>query len=74
MRWARISTTSTGAHSTLASTTPRRIIREALLDDAPVASIAATQVQAAPVPPTTPVRTPYRVPVDGPTPYDSEAT
>jgi sec-independent protein translocase protein TatB len=50
---------------------PRRIIREALLDDAPVASIAATQAQAAPVPP---VRTPYRVPIDGPTPFDSEAT
>ncbi|HKP08080.1 MAG TPA: Sec-independent protein translocase TatB [Microbacterium sp.] len=53
---------------------PRRIIREALLDDAPVASIAAAQAPSAPAPPTTPVRTPYRVPIDGPTPYDSEAT
>ncbi|MFE5411153.1 Sec-independent protein translocase TatB [Microbacterium sp. NPDC056569] len=54
---------------------PRRIIREALLDDAPVASVTASQVQpAAPVPPTTPVRSPFRGPLDGPTPYDSEST
>ncbi len=54
---------------------PRRIIREALLDDAPVASITAPSApSAAPVPPTTPVRSPFRGPIDGPTPYDSEAT
>lgn len=53
---------------------PRRIIREALLDDAPVASIAAPPAPSAPLPPTEPVRSPYRSPIDGPTPYDSEAT
>ena len=56
---------------------PRRIIREALLDDAPVASVAAAKTTAettAPTPPTTPVRSPFRGPADGPTPYDSEAT
>jgi len=54
---------------------PRRIIREALLDDAPVASIASPRTsEAAPAPPTTPVRSPFRGPVDGPPPYDSEAT
>ena len=55
---------------------PRRIIREALLDDAPVASVAAktTAETAAQTPPTTPVRSPFRGPADGPTPYDSEAT
>jgi sec-independent protein translocase protein TatB len=55
---------------------PRRIIREALLDDAPVASVAAktTAETTAPTPPTTPVRSPFRGPEDGPTPYDSEAT
>ncbi|WP_347975942.1 Sec-independent protein translocase TatB [Microbacterium sp. ProA8] len=56
---------------------PRRIIREALLDDAPVASVAAAQTTAetdAQTPPTTPVRSPFRGPADGPTPYDSEAT
>jgi sec-independent protein translocase protein TatB len=55
---------------------PRRIIREALLDDAPVASVAAktTPQTDAPTPPTTPVRSPFRGPADGPTPYDSEAT
>jgi len=57
---------------------PRRIIREALLDDAPVASVAAaaktTAQTDAPTPPTTPVRSPFRGPADGPTPYDSEAT
>ncbi|MEI3849848.1 MULTISPECIES: Sec-independent protein translocase TatB [unclassified Microbacterium] len=51
---------------------PRRIIREALLDDAPVQTVR-TQA-AAPVPPTTPVRSPFRGPDDGPTPFDSEAT
>lgn len=50
---------------------PRRIIREALLDDAPVASIAAPPP---PAPPTTPVRSPFRGPTDGPPPYDTEAT
>ena len=49
---------------------PRRIIREALLDDAPVASIAAPP----PPPTTTPVRSPFRGPTDGPPPYDTEAT
>jgi sec-independent protein translocase protein TatB len=55
---------------------PRRIIREALLDDAPVASVAAktTAETTAQTPPTTPVRSPFRGPADGPTPYDSEAT
>jgi sec-independent protein translocase protein TatB len=51
---------------------PRRIIREALLDDAPAASVTAAQ--AAPTPPTTPVRSPFRGPSDGPPPYDTEAT
>jgi sec-independent protein translocase protein TatB len=51
---------------------PRRIIREALLDDAPVQTVR-TQA-AAPVPPTTPVRSPFRGPDDSPTPFDSEAT
>jgi sec-independent protein translocase protein TatB len=55
---------------------PRRIIREALLDDAPVASVAAAKTTETPAqtPPTTPVRSPFRGPADGPTPYDSEAT
>ena len=54
---------------------PRRIIREALLDDAPVAGVAAAaQAAAAPTPPTTPVSSPFRGPADGPTPYDTEAT
>jgi sec-independent protein translocase protein TatB len=54
---------------------PRRIIREALLDDAPAASVTAAQAaQAAPTPPTTPVRSPFRGPSDGPPPYDTEAT
>jgi sec-independent protein translocase protein TatB len=51
---------------------PRRIIREALLDDAPVQTVR-TQA-AAPVAPTTPGRSPFRGPDDGPTPFDSEAT
>ena len=54
---------------------PRRIIREALLDDAPVARTASQATAAiAPMPPTTPVRSPFRGPTDGPTPYDTEAT
>ena len=54
---------------------PRRIIREALLDDAPVARAGATAPAAiAPMPPTTPVRSPFRGPSEGPTPYDTEAT
>ncbi|WP_426320215.1 Sec-independent protein translocase TatB [Microbacterium sp. E-13] len=52
---------------------PRRIIREALLDDAPAPSVTAAQ-SSAPAPPTTPVRSPFRGPADGPTPYDTEAT
>lgn len=51
---------------------PRRIIREALLDDAPAASVTAAH--AAPTPPTTPVRSTFRGPTDGPPPYDTEAT
>jgi sec-independent protein translocase protein TatB len=50
---------------------PRRIIREALLDDAPVASIKADQ---AATPPPPPVRSPFRGPTDAPPPYDTEAT
>ncbi|GAA5100745.1 hypothetical protein GCM10025760_38530 [Microbacterium yannicii] len=58
---------------------PRRIIREALLDDAPVAGIGSTAKTAAsaavaPTVPTAPVSSPFRGPADGPTPYDSEAT
>lgn len=54
---------------------PRRIIREALLDDAPVARTAASSTTAiAPTPPTTPVSSPFRGPSEGPTPYDTEAT
>ncbi|MFC8683245.1 Sec-independent protein translocase TatB [Microbacterium ureisolvens] len=55
---------------------PRRIIREALLDDAPVASVnaARTAQLSAPTPPTPPVKSPFRGPADGPTPFDSEAT
>ncbi|MFK4838038.1 Sec-independent protein translocase TatB [Microbacterium sp. ZW T2_14] len=58
---------------------PRRIIREALLDDAPVAGIgttakSASSATAEPAVPTTPVASPFRGPADGPTPYDSEAT
>lgn len=52
---------------------PRRIIREALLDDAPVASIEPATVTA-PRPPTTPVRSPFRGSTDEPPPYDTEAT
>ena len=54
---------------------PRRIIREALLDDAPVARTADSSTTAiAPMPPTTPVSSPFRGPSEGPTPYDTEAT
>ncbi len=54
---------------------PRRIIREALLDDAPVVRAGTSAPAAiAPMPPTTPVRSPFRGPSDGPTPYDTEAT
>jgi len=57
---------------------PRRIIREALLDDAPVAprpgaatTAAATVVAAAPE---APPRETFRGALDGPPPYDTEAT
>jgi sec-independent protein translocase protein TatB len=57
---------------------PRRIIREALLDDAPVASVRAAQAGAAAstalTPPTTPVSSPFRGPESSPPPFDSEAT
>lgn len=55
---------------------PRRIIREALLDDAPVASIATARpaTATAPTPSTAPVSSPFRGPTDGPPPYDTEAT
>jgi len=54
---------------------PRRIIREALLDDAPAASVAASAAQAAATaPPTPPVQSPFRGASDSATPYDSEAT
>ncbi|MGP3536153.1 Sec-independent protein translocase TatB [Microbacterium sp. RD1] len=53
---------------------PRRIIREALLDDAPVATVraagAAGAAAAAGAPPTAP--TPFRA--GDPPPFDSEAT
>jgi sec-independent protein translocase protein TatB len=57
---------------------PRRIIREALLDDAPVAprAAAAAATTAAAVAPTpdAPGRAPFRGAADGPPPYDTEAT
>lgn len=56
---------------------PRRIIREALLDDAPVPAVRAAQAGAAVAAtgtPPQPVTSPFRGPEDGPTPYDSEAT
>ena len=57
---------------------PRRIIREALLDDAPVPTVRAAQAGAAiastGTPPPPPVRSPFRGPEDGPTPFDTEAT
>jgi sec-independent protein translocase protein TatB len=56
---------------------PRRIIREALLDDAPVApragaATAASATAVAPAPPAP--RETYRAGFDGPPPYDTEAT
>lgn len=56
---------------------PRRIIREALLDDAPVPTVRAAQAGAAIAAtgtPQAPVRSPFRGPQEGPTPFDSEAT
>ncbi|GAB2852486.1 Sec-independent protein translocase TatB [Microbacterium insulae] len=57
---------------------PRRIIREALLDDAPVPTVRAAQAGAAVAstgtPPSGPVKSPFRGPDNGPTPFDSEAT
>ena len=57
---------------------PRHIIREALLDDAPVQTVRAAQVAGAATsalaPPDQPVKSPFRGPDDGPTPFDSEAT
>lgn len=56
---------------------PRRIIREALLDDAPVPTVRAAQAGAAvsstASPPPPPVRSPFRGP-DEPPPFDHEAT
>lgn len=57
---------------------PRRIIREALLDDAPVPTVRAAQAGAAVAStgaaPAGPVKSPFRGPENGPTPFDSEAT
>lgn len=57
---------------------PRRIIREALLDDAPVTTVRAAQAGAAAstalTPPAPPVRSPFRGPETEPPPFDSEAT
>jgi sec-independent protein translocase protein TatB len=57
---------------------PRRIIREALLDDAPVPTVraagaagAVTSVGATATPPT---KSPFRGAQDGPPPFDLEAT
>ena len=56
---------------------PRRIIREALLDDAPVPTVRAAQAGAAltsvGAPPPPPVRSPFRAGDEAP-PFDSEAT
>lgn len=54
---------------------PRRIIREALLDDAPVAprASATTAAAATAVAAETPRET-FRGGLDGPPPYDTEAT
>ncbi len=56
---------------------PRRIIREALLDDAPVPTVRAAQAGAAvastATPPPPPVRSPFRAAGDVP-PHDLEAT
>lgn len=63
---------------------PRRIIREALLDDAPVPTVRAAQaasaVTSAGAPPTAPVASPFRGPAaapprpGAPPPFDTEAT
>jgi sec-independent protein translocase protein TatB len=57
---------------------PRRIIREALLDDAPVPTVRAAQaagaVTAAGTTASPPVNSPFRGPSDQPTPFDTEAT
>jgi sec-independent protein translocase protein TatB len=57
---------------------PRRIIREALLDDAPVPTVRAASVAGAVAttgtPPAPPVRSPFRGPEGQPTPFDNEAT
>jgi sec-independent protein translocase protein TatB len=56
---------------------PRRIIREALLDDAPVPTVRAAQAGAAvastATPPPPPVRSPFRAAGEVP-PHDLEAT
>lgn len=54
---------------------PRRIIREALLDDAPVPTVRAAQAGAAiaATAPPPPVRSPFRGPDDA-TPFDAEST
>lgn len=57
---------------------PRRIIREALLDDAPVPTVRAAQAAGAvttagaTAPPS--ANSPFRGPSDQPTPFDTEAT
>jgi sec-independent protein translocase protein TatB len=53
---------------------PRRIIREALLDDAPVPTVNAARTVAAAAPVPRDTRTPGERADPGPTPYDSEAT
>jgi len=54
---------------------PRRIIREALLDDAPVAPRPGAAATAAAVAaPEAPPREAFRGDLDGPPPYDNEAT
>jgi len=57
---------------------PRRIIREALLDDAPLAPRAAATTTAAATAvvtaPETPPRETFRGALGGPPPYDTEAT
>jgi len=57
---------------------PRRIIREALLDDAPVSTVRTAQAASAATsalsPPTPPVKSPFRAAADQPPPFDSEAT
>jgi sec-independent protein translocase protein TatB len=60
---------------------PRRIIREALLDDAPVTPTKPVSVPAAAIAaegaahiPTPPSKSPFAAGADVPPPYDSEAT